>query len=102
MKTGKQEVDAYIAAASNKAQPMLRQLRRIIRACAPKATERLSYKMPYYEYYGRLVYFAAFQHHVSLFIWGRPMKMYAKELKKYKTSTATLQFPSAGRYRLLS
>jgi uncharacterized protein YdhG (YjbR/CyaY superfamily) len=87
------DVSAYIAAASPKARPMLRELRRIIRACAPGATERLSYKMPYYDYKGRLVYFAAFSNHVSLFAWGRPMQLLAKEVKAYKTSTSTLQFP---------
>ena len=93
MKTGKQLVDAYIAAASPKTRPMLRQLRRVIRSCAPKSTERLSYGMPYYVYCGRLIYFAAFTKHVSLFVWGRPMKVYAKQLLKYKTGKATLQFP---------
>ena len=93
MKGGKQDVNAYIAAAPKKAQPMLRQLRRIIKACAPKATERISYKMPYYEYHGRLVYFAAYPNHVSLHIGGSAMKMFAKDLKAYKTSTATVQFP---------
>ena len=93
MKTGKELVDAYIAAASPKARPMLRQLRRVIRSSAPKATERLSYGMPYYAHFGRLVYFAAFKNHISLFVWGRPMKVYAKQVEKYKASKATLQFP---------
>jgi uncharacterized protein YdhG (YjbR/CyaY superfamily) len=93
MKTGKQLVDAYIAAASPRARPMLRQLRRIIRSCAPKATERLSYGMPYYAHHGRLIYFAAFTRHVSLFVWGRPMKVYAKQVLAYQTGKATLQFP---------
>ena len=91
--TGKEEVDAYIAAAPPRARPMLRQLRRTIKACAPGVTERLSYKMPYYELHGRLTYFAAFQNHVSLFCWGLPMKRYAKEVEPYRTSSATLQFP---------
>ena len=72
---------------------MLRQLRRVIRSCAPEATERLSYQMPYYAYFGRLVYFAAFKNHISLFVWGRPMKVYAKQVERYKASKATLQFP---------
>jgi uncharacterized protein YdhG (YjbR/CyaY superfamily) len=92
-KTGKQLVDAYIAASAPKARPMLRALRRVIRSCAPKATERLSYGMPYYAHFGRLVYFAAFKNHISLFVWGRPMRVYAKRVEKYKAGKATLQFP---------
>jgi len=93
MKTGREQVDAYIAAAAPKARPMLRQLRQVIRSCAPKATERLSYQMPYYAHFGRLVYFSAFTHHISLFVWGRPMKVYAKQVAKYKAGKATLKFP---------
>ena len=76
---------------------MLRELRRIVKTCAPKATERLSYKMPYYEFHGRLVYFAAHTHHVSLYVWGGAMKKYAKEVEAYRTSSATLQFPIGSR-----
>lgn len=72
---------------------MLRQLRQIIRACAPEADERISYGMPYYSYHGRLVYFAAFTHHISLFILGKTTTLLAKELAAYKTSRATIQFP---------
>jgi uncharacterized protein YdhG (YjbR/CyaY superfamily) len=43
------EVDAYIAAAPVPAQPILRQLREVIKAAAPNATERISYGMPSYE-----------------------------------------------------
>jgi uncharacterized protein YdhG (YjbR/CyaY superfamily) len=92
MKTGKELVDEYIAVAPPKARPMLRQLRRVIRSCVPKATERISYGMPHYAHFGRLAYFAAFTRHVSLFIWGRPMKIYAKQLEKYRSSKATLRF----------
>jgi uncharacterized protein YdhG (YjbR/CyaY superfamily) len=64
------QVDAYIAAAPVPAQPILRHLRQVIKAAAPKAEERISYGMPSYEYYGRLVYFAAFKNHVGLYAVG--------------------------------
>ncbi len=93
MKIGSEFVAAYIAAAPRKAQPMLRQLRRAIIASAPQAAEGISYGMPYYSYRGRLVYFAAFTNHVSLFVPGRVVRTHATELKKFKTSAATIQFP---------
>ena len=86
-------VEAYIAEAPAKARPMLRLLRRTIRAAAPKAVEKISYRIPYYHYCGRLIYFAAYQHHVSLYVMGRGRRMFAKELKRYKTSEATYQIP---------
>ena len=91
--SAKEQVDAYNASAPKAAQPMLRLLRRTIRASAPAATETLSYGMPYYHLHGRLTYFAAFSKHVSLFVMGRPTPTLAREMKPYQTSKATLRFP---------
>lgn len=91
--TPSKTVDEYIKAAAPKARPMLRQLRSIIRATAPKAVEKISYGMPYYSYCGRLAYFAAFKDHVSIYAWGAAMKTFASEVKPYKTSSSTLRFP---------
>ena len=93
MKTGPaKDVAAYIAAAPAKTRPMLRTLRRAIRTAAPKAEERISYRMPYYHHHGRLIYFAAYTHHIGLYIMGRAKGELAAELKPYQTSKATLRF----------
>lgn len=86
-------VNGYIAAAPPKARAMMKQLRRAITTTAPQAEEKISYGMPYYGYYGRVAYFAAFKNHISFFIMGRAQKKFSRELEPYKTSTATLQFP---------
>lgn len=86
-------VDAYIAAAPMAAQPILRQLRQVIRAAAPKAEERISYGMPTYEHRGRLVYFAAFKNHVGLYAVGKAQDRYAKELSAYLSGASTARFP---------
>jgi len=91
---GEQAVDAYIKAAPKTVQPMLRDLRQAIKAAAPKAEEKLSYGMPFYEYHGRLIYFAAHRNHVGMYpIIGREKDLYAKELQPYLAAKATLQFP---------
>ena len=82
------EVDAYIAAAPKAAQGKLRQLRRTIRSAAPMAHERISYRMPFYDYKGRLIYFAIHPTHIGMYPSGD-----AKGLKKYLTEKATLRFP---------
>ena len=87
------QVDAYIAAAPVQAQPILRQLRDVIKAAAPKAEERISYGMPSYEHHGRLVYFAAFKNHVGLYAVGQEHDSYAKELRGYLTGKSTARFP---------
>lgn len=89
----KNPVLAYIEKAPPDARRMLRQFREAIRAAAPKADEKISYGVPYYGYHGRLIYFAAFRKHVSLFVMSDARKRYAKEIEKYQASQATLQFP---------
>ncbi len=86
-------VDAYIAAAAPRARPMLRELRRIVRSNAPRAEEKLSYRMPYYHYHARLTYFAAFSAHVSLYVMGRSKLRFARRMKPYQSSPSTLRFP---------
>jgi uncharacterized protein YdhG (YjbR/CyaY superfamily) len=86
------DVDAYIAAADPAAQPTLRELRDVIRSAAPDSLEKISYGMPYYDFHGRLVYFAAHKHHVGLYALG-PAGRYPEELQPYAAARSTLQFP---------
>jgi uncharacterized protein YdhG (YjbR/CyaY superfamily) len=86
-------VDAYITAAPMPAQTILRQLRQVIKAAAPKAEERISYGMPSYDYHGRLVYFAVFKNHVGLYAVGKAQDRYAKELSAYLSGASTARFP---------
>jgi uncharacterized protein YdhG (YjbR/CyaY superfamily) len=87
----KNEVDAYIAAAPRAAQPLLRQIRALIKENAPEAEERISYQMPYYHLNGRLVYFAVHKNHVGIYALGQTHE--AIGLERYVTSKGTLQFP---------
>jgi uncharacterized protein YdhG (YjbR/CyaY superfamily) len=89
------DVDAYIAAAPAAVQPQLRELRAMIRAEAPHATEKMSYGVPFYEYgakpntfQSRLIYFAARKNHIAIYPAGD-----AKGLEQYLTETSTLRFP---------
>ena len=92
--SGKEAVDAYIAAAPSVVQPMLRELRHAIKSAVPSAEEKISYRMPFYAYHGRLIYFAAHRSHVGMYpVIGREKELYAKELKPYLKEKATLQFP---------
>ena len=96
MKTPK-DVDSYIAAAPKEVRATLTELRRVIKNAAPGASERISYGMPFYEYggtgyKGRLVYFAAFKKHISLFITPRQAETVPAGLAKYHTAKATYRF----------
>ena len=87
------KVDDYIEQAPKDVQNKLRRIREIIRKAAPSAEERISYGMPYYNYKGRLAYFGAFKDHISLFAMPPIVGEHKRELRKYKTGKATIQFP---------
>jgi uncharacterized protein YdhG (YjbR/CyaY superfamily) len=75
------------------ARAKLVELRKIIKATAPKADERISYGMPYYEYKGRVAYFMLAKTHIGLYIPPPVIAEHQKELKEYGTSMATVRFP---------
>lgn len=95
-KTNKAEpkdVDAYIAAAPGTAQPLLNQLRAVIRTAAPQAKERISYGMPSYVHHGRLAYFAGYEGHVGLYGVAHVAGEQDAGVAKYLENQSTLRFP---------
>ncbi|HLZ26008.1 MAG TPA: DUF1801 domain-containing protein [Chloroflexota bacterium] len=84
-------VDEYIAAQSATAQPRLRELRAIIRAALPGASEVIGYGMPTYKFPGGSVHFGAAKRHCALY--GTPMDLFPEELRGYGTSKGTIRFP---------
>ena len=85
-------VDEYLAALPEKERSVLSNIRKTIRATAPKAEEVIGYGMPGYKYHGMLVYFAAFKNHCSFFPGTSMLNQFGKEVEPYKTSKGTLQF----------
>lgn len=59
------DVDTYIAEAPFDAQPLLHELREIIKSTVPKAEEGIWYGVPFYKYFGEFVGFDAFTKHIS-------------------------------------
>lgn len=94
MKKEVNDVEDYIAVAPPWAKETLKELRRVIKLAAPKATESISYRMPYYSQNGRLAYFGAYTNHTSFhWISGQDKKTFAKELAKVQVVGSTLQIP---------
>ena len=61
-------VDAYILAAPKEVQGKLREVRAAIKAVAPTAKESVSYRMPFYNYNGRLAWFGLHTTHIGLYL----------------------------------
>ena len=87
------DVDDYLAALPENSRATLKRLRSTIKVVAPKAVEKISYRMPMYNYLGMLVGFAAFKNHCSIFIGPSVIEAHKDLLKRYDTSKGTIRFP---------
>jgi len=88
------DVDGYLAAIPAKARATLERLRKTIKVAAPKAVEKISWRMPTFNYLGLLVGFAAFKNHCSFYVMSPSvMEAHRDELKPYNTAKGTIRFP---------
>jgi uncharacterized protein YdhG (YjbR/CyaY superfamily) len=87
-------IDEYIAGQPAEVQAVLQELRALIRACAPGATETISYAIPTFDLGGRhLVHFAAFKHHLGFYPTASGIAAFADELAPYASSRGAVQLP---------
>ncbi|HKA21597.1 MAG TPA: DUF1801 domain-containing protein [Blastocatellia bacterium] len=97
MKTDRQppkDIDEYIAQCSPEVRPILERIRATVRKAAPKAKERISYRMPAFSLDGDIVYFAAFKQHIGLFPpVPRGDAQLIKDASVYSGPKGNLRFP---------
>jgi uncharacterized protein YdhG (YjbR/CyaY superfamily) len=87
-------IDAYIAEFPAETQPVLEEMRALIAATAPEATETISYAIPTFDLDGRhLVHFAGYAHHVGFYPTSSGIDVFVDELKAYKRGRGSVQFP---------
>lgn len=90
---GFQSIDEYIASFPDDVQIKLREMRALIRAAAPEATEKISYQMPTFDLHGNLVHFAAHRSHIGLYPAPTGIEAFKEAFAPYKTSKGAVQFP---------
>ena len=91
--TGFKSTDEYIATFPELVRAKLEEMRAIIKAAAPDATEKISYNMPAFAQHGNLVYFAAAKNHIGFYPTSTPIPVFAKELAAYDTAKGSIRFP---------
>lgn len=87
------DVDAYISAAPKEYRQKLREVRQAVRAAAPTATEGISYRIPYYDYKGRLVWFGLQKRHIGLYIRPPVIEEHRADLEGYSTTLSAVHLP---------
>lgn len=87
-------IDEYIAAFPAETQAVLDELRALIAAAAPAATETISYAMPTFDLNGRhLVHFAGYEKHIGFYPVPSGVEAFKEELTPYKSGKGSVQFP---------
>ena len=87
-------IDEYIAEFPPETQKVLAEMRQLIHATAPDATETISYAIPTFDLNGKhLVHFAGFQHHIGFYPIPSGMEAFKEELSSYKQGKGSVQFP---------
>jgi uncharacterized protein YdhG (YjbR/CyaY superfamily) len=87
-------VEVYINSFPSKTQKLLQQVRKTIKAAAPKTTEDISYGMPAYKLNGKpLVYFGGYEKHIGFYATPSGHKKFEQQLSIYKQGKGSVQFP---------
>lgn len=86
-------IDQYIQAQPEDVREVLAELRETIRRAAPEATEKISYRMPTFDYLGNLVHLAAFKSHIGFYPTPSGIEAFRDELQRYKHAKGSVQFP---------
>jgi uncharacterized protein YdhG (YjbR/CyaY superfamily) len=87
-------VEDYIESFPAKTQKLLKQVRKTIKAAAPKSTESIGYGMAAYKLHDKpLVYFAGYEKHIGFYATPSGHKKLEKQLSKYKQGKGSVQFP---------
>ena len=88
------EVEEYIEGFPPEVQERLKKVREIIHELAPEASERICMGIPTYDLNGKwLVHFAGFKKHIGFYPQPEGIEAFREQLKDFKTSKGTIQFP---------
>jgi len=93
MKSKINSIDEYIDTFPEDVQPILKQVRRTIKAAAPQAGEKISYGIPTFTLNGKyLIYFAGWKHHISIYPIPVGDDAFNQEVAPYIAGKGTLKF----------
>lgn len=87
-------VDAYVAGFAEPTRAVLAELRELVRAAIPGATETMAYGIPTFDLHGKhVVHVAGYARHVGLYPTPSGMEAFEAELAPYRSGKGTARFP---------
>ncbi|MDP2091356.1 MAG: DUF1801 domain-containing protein [Candidatus Gracilibacteria bacterium] len=87
-------IDEYISNYPIETQIILKKIRKIIHELSPNLSEAIKYGIPTFVYNKKnLLHFAAYKKHIGFYPSPSAISHFQNELKEYKQSKGTIQFP---------
>lgn len=87
-------IDEYMAEFPPETRAALEEVRALIRASAPEATETMSYAIPTFDLGGRhLVHFAGYARHIGFYPGADGIVAFQEEHAAYRHARGSVQFP---------
>lgn len=86
------DIDDYISSASSEAKPILEEIRRLVQANVPNASETISYQLPAFKLVRTFIYFAAFKKHIGIYPPVKKDKNLINELLPFRNEKGNLKF----------
>lgn len=87
------DIDSFIADFPLETQNLLQQVRETIKKAAPEAQETINYGIPTFKLNGNLVHFSGYRYHIGFYPGAAGIKVFEKEISKYKSAKGSVQFP---------
>lgn len=84
-------IEEYIAEFPPETRKALEELRALIKAAAPGATEKISYAIPAFFLNGSLVWYAGFKNHIGFYPRASGIEAFKEELRPYKSAKGSVQ-----------
>lgn len=89
-----EDIEAYLSQFTGQTRARLEQIRDIITTSTPVSTEVMNYGIPTFKHNGKnLIHYAGYAKHVAIYPGPATIERFSEELKPYKTSKGTIQFP---------
>lgn len=86
-------IDDYLASVPPESQLILGEIRKLIQAKVPSATETISYQLPAFKLSRTFIYFAAFKKHIGIYPPVNGNKALINALVPYAGEKGNLKFP---------
>ena len=93
MRSSAGTIDEYLDEFPSETRAVLEEVRAVVKAAAPNATETISYAIPTFDLNGHhLVHFAGFKKHVGFYPVPSAMEAFKDELAPYRSGKGSAQF----------